>query len=88
MRYYKITGLENGLPIEPFYVTDFDTETLLNMSYGDRSYHATEISKEEYLKQTKLYKLDSLKSMYKDNTISKDIYIMLLEELYKNEVSK
>ena len=53
-KYYKITGLDEGVPIEPYYVesNSVDIHSIVSC-YGDCSREYEEISKKEYLKNIK-----------------------------------
>jgi hypothetical protein len=46
-KYYKITGLNEGHPIEPFGVTRDNLDAVLNV-YGDKCRYYEEIDKDEY----------------------------------------
>jgi len=50
-KYFKITGLDNGIPIEPYGVETNGAPPTLNVGlYGDRVRYYEPITKEEYNK--------------------------------------
>ena len=50
-KYFKITGLDNGIPIEPYGVETNGSCPTLNVGlYGDRVRYYEPITKEEYNK--------------------------------------
>lgn len=56
MNYFKITGLENGVPIEPYGVETYSSYPLINMGlYHDSVRYYEPITKEEYQQLTNKY---------------------------------
>ena len=89
MRYWEITGLENGLPIQPFYV---ECETIPHDAlevYGDASRSYVEISKEDYAKAIKQAQKEANIQGYdyllEQGFYTMDEYIQGLKNLYLNE---
>jgi hypothetical protein len=72
-RYYKITGLDEGLPIEP-YVIDSVHESLdcHLCELGDKSRHAEEISQRQYTIETIDGYVEDLKAFIEEHENNKD----------------
>lgn len=85
MKYYKITGLNEGVPITPFAVTQEHLDAVL-VERGDSCRYYEEITKDEYdsmiakeLAEFEVWKLDDPQSML-------DVIKLLLERKFTFEV--
>lgn len=89
MKYWKISGLENGLPIKPFYV---ECETIPHdflEVYGDASRSYVEVSKETYTKairrEQKEANIRGYDYLLAQGFYTMGEYIQGLKNLYLNE---
>ena len=89
MRYWKITGLVNGLPIQPFYL---ECETIPHdvlECYGDASRSYVELPKEVYTKAIRLARkvanIQGYDYLLEQGFYTMDAYIKGLKNLYLNE---
>jgi len=85
MRYFEITGLQNGLPIESFYIECDGIPYDILQVYGDASRDYTEITKETYeqesKKQLNRHIIDFLDEMLKNGEINTDQYLIFSNEM-------
>ena len=68
MKYYKITGLDEGVPITPFVTTEQGLDDALNC-YGDACRYYEPISKEEYDALNKKAELENMMAIMRDDAV-------------------
>ena len=77
MKYYKITGLDEGVPITPFVTTEQGLDDALSC-YGDACRYYESISKEEYDALNKKAELENMMAINLSYTLKMALYVLAL----------